>query len=157
RLTGAGVLTPHPGEAAALLATDTAHVQADRPAALAALCGLSPAAVVLKGAGTLVGQAGAPVFLSPYAVPALAMGGSGDVLAGCIAALLAQGSRQGGAALRAAAVGVALHALAGRELGRAFPARGCRASELADALPHVRAALAPESAGVWERRLPWPA
>ena len=156
RLTAADVLTPHPGEAAALLATDTAHIQADRPGALAALCGLSQAAVVLKGAGTLVGQAGAPVFLSPYAVPALAMGGSGDVLAGCIAALLA-GGQQGGAALRAAAIGVALHALAGRELGRAFPARGCRASELADALPHVRAGLDPDSAGVWERRLPWPA
>ena len=157
RLTASDVLTPHPGEAAALLATDTAEVQADRQRALGALCELSRAAVVLKGAGTLVGQTGAPVFLSPYAVPALAMGGSGDVLAGCIAALLAQGAGREGAALCAAGVGVVLHALAGRELGRNFPRRGCLASELADALPRVRAGLPPEDAGGWERRLPWPA
>lgn len=157
RLTGADVLTPHPGEAAALLGTDTAHIQAGRPAALAALCGLSPAAVVLKGAGTLVGQAGAPTLISPYAAPALAMGGSGDVVAGTIAALLARGRAEDGRAVRAAGAGVALHALAGLELGRTFPGRGCLASDLADALPHVAAGLAPEPAAGWERRLPWPA
>lgn len=156
RLGPDDVLTPHPGEAAALLGTDGAHVQADRPAALTALCALSRAAVVLKGAGSLVGQAGAPVFISPYAVPALAVGGSGDVLAGCIAALLAQSRGREDAGLRAAAAGVALHALAGRSLGHDFPRRGCVASELADALPHVRAALGEAPQGVWERRVPWP-
>ena len=156
RLGPGDVLTPHPGEAAALLGTGNARIQADRPAALAALCGLSRAAVVLKGAGTLVGQVGAPVFLSPYAVPALAMGGSGDVLAGCVAALLAGGETREGAALRAAATGVVLHALAGRSLGRRFPHRGCLASELADALPHVREALEETQANAWERRVPWP-
>lgn len=156
RLGPDDVLTPHPGEAAALLGTDGAHIQADRPAALAALCALSRAAVVLKGAGTLVGQAGAPVFISPYDVPALAMGGSGDVLAGTLAALLAQSRGEEGAGLRAAATGVALHALAGRSLGQHFPRRGCLASELADALPHVRATLAEAQQGVWERRVPWP-
>lgn len=156
RLGPDDVLTPHPGEAAALLGTDGAHIQADRPAALTALCALSRAAVVLKGAGSLVGQACAPVFISPYAVPALAMGGSGDVLAGCIAAFLAQSRGQEGAGLRAAAAGVALHALAGRSLGHDFPRRGCLASELADALPHVRATLGEAPQGVWERRVPWP-
>ena len=156
RLGPDDVLTPHPGEAAALLGTDGAHIQADRPAALAALCGLSAATAVLKGAGTLVGQAGAPVFISPYAVPALAMGGSGDVLAGCIAALLAQSTGHEGAGLRAAATGVALHALAGRSLDLRFPRRGCLASELADELPHVSATLGEAPQGVWERRAPWP-
>ena len=104
-----------------------------------------------------MGQTGAPVFISPYAVPALAMGGSGDVLAGCIAALLAQAGAAPGTALRAAGAGVVLHALAGRSLGRDFPARGCRASELADKLPQVRPALTPENRAGWERRLPWPA
>lgn len=156
RLGPDDVLTPHPGEAAALLGTDSAHIQAARPEALAALCALSRAAVVLKGAGTLVGQSGAPVFLSPYALPALAMGGSGDVLAGCVAALLAQRHTSDGAGLRAAATGVVLHALAGRNLARGFPRRGCVASELADALPHARATLGEAPAGVWERRVPWP-
>ena len=156
RLGPDDVLTPHPGEAAALLGTDGAHIQTDRPAALAALCALSRATVVLKGAGTLVGQAEAPVFISPYAVPALAMGGSGDVLAGCIAALLAQSRGQEGAGLSAAATGVALHALAGRSLGLRFPRRGCVASELADALSHVGATLGEAEEGVWERRVPWP-
>ena len=150
------VLTPHPGEAAALLGTESAHIQADRAAALATLCGLSAAAVVLKGAGTLVGQAGAPVFISPYAVPALAMGGSGDVLAGCISALLAQNRGQEGAGLRAAATGVVLHALAGRSLSLRYPRRGCLASELADALPHVSASLGQAPQGGWECRAPWP-
>ena len=156
RLGDADVLTPHPGEAAALLGTDNSAVQADRPAALAALCDLSPAVVILKGAGTLVGRAGAPVFISPYAVPALAMGGSGDVLAGCIAALLGRRGRPKDAALCAAATGVALHALAGRLCGRDFPGRGCVASELADALPRVLAGLGEPAAAVWECRVPWP-
>ncbi|MDE5878928.1 MAG: NAD(P)H-hydrate dehydratase, partial [Desulfovibrio sp.] len=157
RLTAHDILTPHPGEAAALLETDSASVQADRSAALAALCDLGPMTVVLKGAGTLVGQASAPVFISPYAVPALAMGGSGDVLAGCTAALLGRGGTKSGAALRAAGSAVALHALAGRSLERDFPGRGCLASELADRLPHVRASLAEQPQTGWERRLPWTA
>lgn len=156
RLTSADILTPHPGEAAALLAVDTGQIQAQRPAALARLCELSPAAVVLKGAGTLVGQAGRPVFISPYALPALAMGGSGDVLAGCIAALLAHAGTRHGDALRVAATGVALHAMAGRICARNFPLRGARASELADALPHARAALAEPPTAIWEHCVPWP-
>ena len=156
RLTSADILTPHPGEAAALLAADTRQIQAQRPAALARLCGLSPAAVVLKGAGTLAGQSGRPVLISPYAIPALAMGGSGDVLAGCIAALLAQTGAGCRDALRVAATGVALHALAGRICARDFPLRGVRASELADALPHARATPGDPPATGGERCIPWP-
>ena len=81
------ILTPHPGEAAALLHCPGSAVQQDRMAALKALCAAVPAAVVLKGAGTLVGQRDCPTGLSPLDVPQLAMGGSGDVLAGCTAAL----------------------------------------------------------------------
>ncbi|WP_308620083.1 NAD(P)H-hydrate dehydratase [uncultured Desulfovibrio sp.] len=156
RLTSADILTPHPGEAAALLAVDTGQIQAQRPAALARLCALSPAAVVLKGAGTLAGQSGRPVFISPYALPTLAMGGSGDVLAGCIAALLAQAGPRRRDALRVAATGVALHAMAGRICARAFPLRGARASELADALPHARATPDAPPTAAWERCVPWP-
>lgn len=156
RLTSADILTPHPGEAAALLAADTRRIQEQRPAALARLCALSPAAVVLKGAGSLAGQSGRPVLIAPYAIPALAMGGSGDVLAGCIAALLAHAGTRHGDALRVAAAGVALHAMAGRICARNFPLRGALASELADALPHARATPGASPTANWERCMPWP-
>lgn len=155
-LTKDDILTPHPGEAAALLGTDARRIQGERFSALTGLCQLSPAVVVLKGAGTLAGQKDAPVFVSPYAVAALGMGGSGDVLAGCIAALYAQSSQGEARSLRAAAAGVALHALAGRICALDFPKRGCLASELADALPRARAATSAPPATFLERRLPWP-
>lgn len=155
-LTRNDILTPHPGEASALLNTASSHIQNDRPNALASLCRLSNAAVVLKGAGTLVGQKNAPVFISPYAVAALAMGGSGDVLAGCIASLFAQQETSNLQALLAAATGVALHAQAGRICAQNFPKRGCLASDLADALPQARAICEKPPATFWERRLPWP-
>ena len=90
-LTARDVLTPHPGEAAALLGMAAAEVQADRFVAHARLRALAPACWVLKGEGTLSGAAGGPVCLSPWSVPQLAVGGSGDVQAGVIGALLASG------------------------------------------------------------------
>ena len=90
RLDEHDVLTPHPGEAAALLGCTAAEIQADRQGSLARLCGLSHGVVVLKGAASLVGQAQSPTLLCPYDVPQLAVGGSGDVLAGCIGCLLAR-------------------------------------------------------------------
>lgn len=101
------VLTPHPGEAARLLACSTADVQADRLAAVQALRARYGAVVVLKGAGSLV--AGRQVWLCPYGNPGMAVGGMGDALAGVILGLLAQGL----AAEDAARLGVLIHALAG--------------------------------------------
>lgn len=106
-------------------------------AALKALCAAVPAAVVLKGAGTLVGQRDCPTGLSPLDVPQLAMGGSGDVLAGCTAALLARLQESPRAAHQAACLAVALHAAAGRILARTHPHRGNVAGELADVLPQA--------------------
>ena len=131
------ILTPHPGEAAALLHCPGSAVQQDRMAALKALCAAVPAAIVLKGAGTLVGQRDCPTGLSPLDVPQLAMGGSGDVLAGCTAALLARLQESPRAAHQAACLAVALHAAAGRILARTHPHRGNVAGELADALPQA--------------------
>jgi len=85
------VLTPHPGEAARLLNTTTAKIQADRPGALRRLSErFNHAWIVLKGHQTLVGRSGGPVFVNPSGNPHLAQGGSGDVLAGLVAGLLAQ-------------------------------------------------------------------
>ncbi len=85
------ILTPHPGEAARLLGTTVAAVQADRPAAARELAARSGATVVLKGAGTLVAAPGRPLSIIPCGNPGLARGGSGDILAGLCAALLARG------------------------------------------------------------------
>ncbi len=128
------ILTPHPGEAARLLKSSTADIQNNRFQALDALKRLAPAVWVLKGEGTLIGRFGQqpePVAVCPCAEPNLAVGGSGDVLAGCAAALLAQGIE----AFNAAQAAVMLHALAGKRLRETFPHRGNSASDIADALP----------------------
>ncbi|MDR2056343.1 MAG: NAD(P)H-hydrate dehydratase [Desulfovibrio sp.] len=141
-IAGDDIITPHPGEAAALLGTTAQAVQADRFAALGALCRLLPCAVILKGAGSLAGKTDRPVFISPYDIPQLAAGGSGDVLAGCLGALLACGRPPASASLSFAGMGVALHALAGLECAASCPKRGNTAGEIADAIPRARAKAA---------------
>ena len=135
RLTSRDILTPHPGEAAALLGWTTREIQTQRRRALAALAAQSPAAVVLKGAGSLAAQGDSPQLLCPVDVPQLSVGGSGDVLAGCAAALLARTRAPEGSALAALGAALRLHAAAGRQCATRFPRRGNGATELAEALP----------------------
>ena len=130
---GPRVLTPHPGEAARLLGVDTASVQAGRYASVEALAARSGQVVVLKGEGTLVAQAGRGLCVCTHGTPAMGTGGTGDVLAGLIGALLASGIP----AFEAACAGVLLHALAGERA--ATGDRGLLASELAHAVPKVLA------------------
>jgi NAD(P)H-hydrate epimerase len=132
------ILTPHPGEAARLLACDSAAVQADRAGAARELAGRSRAVVVLKGARTVVASPDGDLSINPSGGPGLAAGGSGDVLAGVLAALLARGLT----AWDAARLGVYLHGLAG-DLG---PAQGGLASELAARMPAAWQSLAGENA-----------
>lgn len=85
------VLTPHPGEAARLLKSTVPQVQADRPRALREISHrFGNCWVVLKGHQTLIGRNGGEIFANSSGNPHLAQGGSGDVLAGFIAGLLAQ-------------------------------------------------------------------
>jgi ADP-dependent NAD(P)H-hydrate dehydratase / NAD(P)H-hydrate epimerase len=119
------VLTPHPGEAARLLGSDTTRVQADRFAAARALAKRYDAIVVLKGAGSLVAAPDGRVAVCPWGNPGMATGGTGDVLTGVIAALRAQGLP----AWDAACAGVALHARAGDVAAGDAP-RGLVASDL---------------------------
>jgi ADP-dependent NAD(P)H-hydrate dehydratase / NAD(P)H-hydrate epimerase len=119
------VLTPHPGEAARLLGTTAAAVQADRPAAVAALQSRYGGVVVLKGAGTLIHD-GQVCRLSTVGNPGMASGGMGDVLTGVIAGLRAQGLDP----LAAAAAGVLVHGLAGDAVARAGGERGLLAGDL---------------------------
>lgn len=116
------VVTPHPGEAARLLDAPVG----DRFAAATALRErLGGAVVVLKGAGTLVAD-GDGLALCPYGNPGLGTGGTGDVLAGLIGGLLAQGADPG----HAARLGVCVHALAGDRCARAAGERGLVAGDL---------------------------
>lgn len=85
------VITPHPGEAARLLGVSPAEVQRDRPAAVRALSQHRGGCwVVLKGFQTLIGRSGGPLGVNSSGDAALAQGGTGDVLAGFLAGLLAQ-------------------------------------------------------------------
>jgi hydroxyethylthiazole kinase-like uncharacterized protein yjeF len=87
------VITPHPGEAAHLLKTTAQKVQANRVESLREISRqLGNCQVVLKGSQTLIGRAEGEIFVNPSGNPHLAQGGSGDVLAGFIAGLLAQPS-----------------------------------------------------------------
>lgn len=157
------ILTPHPGEAAMLLGLSAQAVQADRWAALDGLCSLNRGVNILKGAGTLVRQKESPTGICPYDVPQLAIGGSGDVLAGCLGGLLAskpgftynsnpEHAFPGGPSLIVAGQGVALHALAGRSLAHQWPVRGNTAAAIADALPHVFHTISQDQ----EDDLAWP-
>ena len=108
------VLTPHPGEAARLLATDVPSIESDRFKSARAIADRYRAVVVLKGAGTVVAHPAGPLAVCPWGNPGMASGGMGDVLTGVIAGLLAQGLN----AWRAARLGVALHAQAGDAAAR---------------------------------------
>ncbi len=103
------ILTPHPGEAARLLGVTTQEIQADRLAAVRTLAERSGAVVVLKGHRTLVAKTDGTVAVNPTGNPGMATAGSGDVLTGLLAALLARGLD----AFAAARLGVFLHGDAG--------------------------------------------
>ncbi len=103
------VLTPHPGELGRLLGISTSEVQGDRIAAARRAAAEAEAVVVLKGYRTLVATPGGEVHVNTTGNPGMASGGTGDVLTGLIAGLLAQGL----GALDAARLGVYLHGLAG--------------------------------------------
>jgi hydroxyethylthiazole kinase-like uncharacterized protein yjeF len=130
------ILTPHPGELGRLLGISTAQIQEDRVAAARGAAEETGAIVILKGHLTLVAS-GTAVFVNPTGNPGMATGGSGDVLTGLIAGLLAQGLD----GLDAAVLAVYVHGLAG-DLARARHGEvGLAAGDLVDLLPAAFAAL----------------
>jgi hydroxyethylthiazole kinase-like uncharacterized protein yjeF len=138
------VLTPHPGEFARLTGADAPDADDDEGRAEAA----ADAAlrwdqlVVLKGAHTVVAEPGGEVMRSAVATPALATAGSGDVMAGVIAAFLAAGASP----LEAAACGVAVHGAAGLLAAERIGTAGVMARDVADLLPEAIAQLRGERA-----------
>ena len=128
--TSPTLATPHPAEAARLLRSDTAAVQADRVRAATDIASALRANVVLKGAGSIVARPDGSFDVNASGNPALATAGSGDVLAGILGALLAQGI----AAEDALRIGVCVHGAAADALvAEGIGPLGVTASELIDA------------------------
>jgi NAD(P)H-hydrate epimerase len=124
---GNWVLTPHPGEAARLLGIETSAVQADRFTSVRRLQERFGGVAVLKGAGTLVyGLPHKPPAVCDAGNPGMATAGTGDLLTGIVAALIAQGLTPEDAACS----GVCLHAAAGDAAATAGGERGMLASDL---------------------------
>jgi len=126
------ILTPHPGEMARMLGMGMGQLQANRLSAAERFTEKHAQVLVLKGAGTLVCQ-GQRTLISPISAPNLAVGGSGDVLSGVIAACLARGI----APLQASCLGVYWHGMCGTYLAQAFPGRGNLPTEIAHTLPVI--------------------
>ena len=131
------VLTPHPGEAARLFGTTTAEVQADRVGFARAVATEHGVVLVLKGHQTLVAGPDGSVHVNPTGNPGMATGGSGDVLTGLIAALVARNYDP----LVAACLGVCAHGQSGG-LGRERQGlEGLRATDLLRRIPEALRSL----------------
>jgi hydroxyethylthiazole kinase-like uncharacterized protein yjeF len=133
--TAPTVLTPHAGELGRLLELDSSEIERERLRHVTAAAQQAQTVVLLKGDDTLIAAPDGMVAVSPGGSPALATAGTGDVLTGVIAAMLAQGLE----AFAAAAAGVWLHAEAGREAARRVgAAEGVIATDVIAALPAAR-------------------
>ncbi len=133
RLSPQIVLTPHPAEFARLSGLETPAVQQDRRGIASRFAKVWNKVVVLKGAGTVIAAPDGRVTLNAVATPALASGGTGDVLAGVIAGLMGQRLPP----FEAAVTGVHLHSLAGMDLEASMGQAGVLASDLLPQLPRV--------------------
>jgi hydroxyethylthiazole kinase-like uncharacterized protein yjeF len=133
RLGKGRVLTPHPGEMARLTGRSIDAIASDRVSAARKAAKEWGAVVVLKGARTVVAHPDGRTSEDPHEVPALATGGTGDVLAGMIGGLMAQGSDP----YSAAVTGVYIHAAAGRRLSQRLGDSGLLAGDLLLEIPQV--------------------
>jgi NAD(P)H-hydrate epimerase len=136
---GSLILTPHPGEAARLLGKKSDDVEKNRAGAVRELAERTRSIVVLKGARTVVAGTTGPLYINTSGNPVLATAGSGDVLAGIIAAFSCVMPPD-----RAACAGVHVHGLGADAWSARHGGadRGLLASEIADEVPAVLAALA---------------
>ena len=127
------VLTPHPGEMARLLTCETSEVQKDRFDAATRAAERLGVTAVLKGAGTVVAQAGVALGVNLTGNPGMATGGMGDVLSGLMAGLAAQGL----APFNAACAAVHIHGRAGDSVALLTSQAGMSATDVIDELPQI--------------------
>ncbi len=129
----AAILTPHPGEMATLTGIKMSEIQGNRIDTAKKFAAEWRQIIVLKGARTVVAAPDGAVTIIPFATPALATAGTGDVLAGTIAAMLAQGL----APFDAAVVGAYIHGLAGEIAQDDIGVSGVVAGDLLPRLPQA--------------------
>jgi NAD(P)H-hydrate epimerase len=135
------VATPHPGEAGRLLGRSAQDVQSNRLASAREIARLAGCCVLLKGEASLTATPDGRVVVNSTGTPLLATAGSGDVLSGLVAALIASGL----SAPAAASAGAWLHGAAGERLAATLGDAGLLAHEVADAVPAVRRELRSEN------------
>ncbi len=133
RLPRGAIITPHPGEMSRLCGLSVEEVQAHRVRVAREYACLWGVVLVLKGAHTVVASPDGRARISPFVNPGLASGGTGDVLAGAIAGLAAQGLSP----FDAASLGVYLHGLAGELVREELGDAGMVAGDLLLALPRA--------------------
>jgi NAD(P)H-hydrate epimerase len=141
-LKGHALLTPHPGELARLLGRPLEAVVADPPQVAREAATELGCTVLLKGAPSLIAEAGKPLRVSTIASAAFAAGGTGDVLSGLAGAYLATGAHPADA-------GSAALLVSGVAVTRSPQAVGHAASDVPEAIPHVRSELERAELGPW--------
>jgi NAD(P)H-hydrate epimerase len=158
--TAPTILTPHPGEAAQLLGTEASSINRDRPGAARRLAERTGCIVALKGAATVIAAPDGRMAINPTGGPALASGGTGDVLLGMLTGFLVQGQGLGqGHALDAyetTVLSVFVHGAAGDRISARTGTSGLLASELAAEVPATIAALRAEAAPQAREGIPNP-
>jgi len=127
------IITPHPGEMSRLTGLSIESIQENRIEAARSFAVNYRVTVVLKGHQTVVAAPSGEVFINNNGNPGMATAGSGDVLSGIIAGLVAQGLR----ALQAAVAGVFIHGHCGDQATHTKGQRGLIAGDLIDHLPHT--------------------
>jgi NAD(P)H-hydrate epimerase len=137
KLQAPGVITPHPGEMARLMGVKPKNIQEDRIGYAVKAAADWNVVTLLKGARTVVAAPDGAVYINSTGNPGMATGGSGDVLTGMIASLIAQGMKPA----RAAAAGAYLHGLAGDQAAADKGMMGLIAGDIISALPAVTRGL----------------
>lgn len=135
---GALVLTPHPGEMAALTGKDASEIQANRKDIAVSFANEYNTVLVLKGDGTVVASPGGECYINETGNAGMASGGTGDVLTGIISSFIGQGCDP----FTAATLGVYFHGLAGDAAAKEKGRLSLIATDLLNKLPEVLKALA---------------
>jgi hydroxyethylthiazole kinase-like uncharacterized protein yjeF len=143
------VLTPHPGEMARLTGLSIQEVKRDRLNVALRAVSQWGKIVVLKGARTIIADPSGVAYINPTGNPGMATAGSGDVLTGIIAGLLAQSMRP----FEAAVLGVYVHGLAGDIASRRLGEMGVTATDILESVPEALHILAGERG---EKHVGWP-
>ncbi len=134
------ILTPHPGEMGRLIGQSAKEVQSDRLGAAQSLAAQSGATIVLKGDRTIIAFPDRETWVNPTGSPALATGGTGDVLTGMIAGLIGQHPKDW---KRAVIAGVWLHGRCGELAAKRWGEEATLATDILQFLPEAMDELRP--------------